>query len=117
MQWGALGKLKAAASAFYRKKEEGKPSPFLAGILAAQDSEIVEVWEENVPVFRMFCELQTQWNQVSGGTGSARTGLNYLVVFALLDRMELSKEDYQNMFDDVRVLEVAALEEMNSSQG
>lgn len=117
MHRGAIGKLKAAARAFYQKKEEGKASPFLAGIIAAQDSSEVEVWEENVPVFKLFCDLQTQWNIVSGGMGSARTGLNYLVVLALLDRKELSKEDYKNMFEDMQVLEIAALEEMNAAQG
>jgi len=54
---------------------------------------------------------------MSGGAGAARTGLNHLVVLALLDRMELSKEEYWNMYSDVQVLELAALEEMNDSQG
>ena len=117
MHRGAIGKLKAAASAFYQKQDEGKPSPFLAGIVAAQESGSVEVWEENVPVFLLFCDLQTQWNVVGGAAGSARTGLNYLVVFSMMERMELSKEDFKNMFSDIRVLEIAALQEMNTAQG
>lgn len=58
--------------------------------------------------------LQTQW--YVGGMGS-RTGLNYLVVFAMLDRLNLSESDRELMFSDIRILESAALKEMNKGSG
>ena len=39
-------------------------------------------------------------------------GLNYSVLFSFLDRFTSSKEEWSQMFDDIRVMELAALEEM-----
>ena len=111
-----LGKLKAAAAAFYSRIPSDAELE-KTGYTREDFDQECEVWEENVPVFQLFCGLQTQWHVMSGGAGAARTGLNHLVVLALLDRMELSKEEYWNMYSDVQVLELAALEEMNDSQG
>ncbi len=37
------------------------------------------------------------------------TGLDYNCLFHQLDRMELSRLDYDLLFDDIRVMESAAL--------
>ena len=72
----------------------------------AQD---VAVFPENWAAVEIFEQLGTQWYVGAGG----RTGLNYLTVFAMLDRSGLSKQDAEQMFDDLRVMEYAALDEMN----
>lgn len=42
-----------------------------------------------------------------------RVGLKYLVLFAKLDRMRLSADDYSQFEDDIRTMEHAALSAMN----
>lgn len=69
------------------------------------------MWPENWPAFQLFVKLQTQW--LTGVNG--RTGLNYSSLFPLIDRLKLSDSEYENLFDDIRVLELAALEEMNQT--
>ena len=54
--------------------------------------------------------METQWEHGFNG----RTGMRYLVLFALMDRMKLSDADYEALFADIRVMELAALKEMNS---
>lgn len=41
------------------------------------------------------------------------TGLDYSPLFVLMDKRGLSGEAWQQLFDDVRVIESAALVEMN----
>lgn len=72
-----------------------------------------EVWPENWPAFNLFCRLQTQWHYASGGMGATATGLNYLVLLALMDRMNLDADEHDQLFSDVQTLERTALVEMN----
>ena len=110
MHRGARFKLIAAASAQYAKPLE------IAEGFTAEDYETddVEVWPENWPAFRLFCTVQTQWRHASGGTGAAATGLDYAALLAVMARMKLADEDHDALFDDVQVLERAALEAMNA---
>lgn len=43
---------------------------------------------------------------------NGRTGLRYEALYPLLDRLTDSQEQWAQMFDDVRVLEYAALDQM-----
>ena len=43
------------------------------------------------------------------------TGLDYTVLFRLLDQHGLSKEEWSLGFDDIRIMESAALETMRQS--
>jgi hypothetical protein len=70
---------------------------------------VVEVWPENHAVFMLFVLLQTQWRTGMGGP----IGLDYMVLFHELDRMELSKPDYDNTLADIRLMESAALTEIH----
>jgi len=73
------------------------------------DEEPVEIWPENMPSINLFFTLSTQWIMGPGGA----TGLNYIPLFHRMDRMNLSEQDYEWMFDDIRVIEAAALTAMN----
>lgn len=75
-----------------------------------KEPEIVEVWPENWPAFNLFCTVQTQWHVGAAGA----TGLNYLVLLALMARMKLSDADHDELFDDVQTLERAALAAMQT---
>jgi hypothetical protein len=104
-----LGKLKKAAHAAYFQA----PSGGIAGGLfdaADYDLDHVELWPENWPAWRLFSRLATQWRIAMNGP----TGLDYQPLMRLLDLEDLGPADWQDRFDDVRVLEAAALEQMRS---
>lgn len=106
----ALGKLEAAAAAFY------ETIPEIAEGFTREDyeSDPVDVWPENWPVVQLFLRLATQWRV--GGMGS-KTGLDYLVVYATLDKLKLTENECEHYFADIQVLEIAALKEMNKGSG
>lgn len=71
----------------------------------------MNVWPENWRAFGLFASLQTQWR--TGGMGGV-TGLDYNVLFHKMDRMKLSAEEYEQLEDDVRTMELAALGVINA---
>jgi len=73
------------------------------------ETDPVELWPENQPAFDLFCMVQTQWRIGMNGA----TGLDYSPLFVLMDNRGLGGEAWQQLFDDVRVIESAALAEMN----
>ena len=81
-------------------------NPFLRGVIASQ-SQAVEVWPENWPVFEVFSRVGTQWNVSMGGP----TGLRYEAIYPLIDRM-CGRDDWLQMFDDLQTMERAALDVM-----
>ena len=59
----------------------------------------------------LFCDIQTQWR--SGGAGLI--GLDYNVLFKKLDRMSLAPAEYDQLENDIRTMEHAALAAMNET--
>lgn len=75
------------------------------------ESDPVEVWPENWPVVQLFDRLGTQWRVGLSGP----TGLDYDTLFALIDRSGYTGAAWWQMFDDICVMERAALETMSES--
>jgi hypothetical protein len=74
------------------------------------DDDAFEVWPENWPAFQIFTELQTQWRVGLNG----RTGLDYCAVFRVLDETPgLTPQQRRQHYDDIRVMELAALAQLN----
>lgn len=71
----------------------------------------MDVWPENWAAFSLFASLQTQWRTGMGGP----TGLDYNVLFRKMDRMNLSPPDYDELEEDIRVLELEALSTMSAN--
>lgn len=65
----------------------------------------VDCWPENWPAFRVFESVANQWRCSAGGVIS----LDYGPLFHRMDRLKLSEDDFEEMFNDVRHLESAAL--------
>ena len=70
-----------------------------------------EVWDENWEIVMMFLRMQTQWNATMGGY----SGLKYEVLRWLCDLY--SVEDPRAMLEGIQVMESAALQELNKSDG
>jgi len=70
----------------------------------------VELWEENVQSFNFFADVcATQWRVGMSGY----TGLDYTAVLACIRQLRLPRNQAEIMFDDVRLMERAALKAMN----
>lgn len=69
----------------------------------------VQVWPDNWQAYRLFGRMQTQWR--TGGMGGA-TGLDYNVLFRMMDRMGLAPEEYDALESDILLMELTALEVM-----
>lgn len=86
----------------------------IAGVtLADYELESVVVWPENVQAYSLFCDLQTQWRVGMSGP----TGLDYGVMYRMIDRMKLSDADAEDLDYDVRAMESEALSAMHKKAG
>lgn len=74
-----------------------------------EPAEIVKVWSINWDVFLLFRRLKTQWRTSFNGL----YGLDYNVLFHMLDRMELQPERYLEMENDIRIMESSVLQYFN----
>jgi len=74
-----------------------------------------EVWPENMPAIHLLSFLSTQWRvmPVGGKVGCIYTGLDYNVMYRKMDRMKLSESEYDNLEDDMRVIESEAMTILN----
>lgn len=68
------------------------------------------MWPDNWRAWQLFCQLGGQWRTGLGGAFA----LDYTPLLMLLDRMRLDDATWQALFDDVRVLEGAALTAMRN---
>ena len=105
-------KLSEAGAALYAKEGAAPANAFLAALAAHQAEQCVEVWPENWRAFVLFSRVQTQWNMAMGGP----TGLRYEAIYPLLDREAQDAEDWSHLFDDLQVLEGAALKQMSDNR-
>lgn len=67
----------------------------------------VEVWPENWRAWQIFELFTTQWRR-AGMTG-VRVGLDYAPIFMHLDYLGLTRQERDELFDDIRYLESEAL--------
>jgi Phage related hypothetical protein (DUF1799) len=80
-------------------------------IKASGASDDVEIWPENWGTFVLFSRIRTQWRVGFAGP----TGLDYGVLFTLIDRMGLDADKSDQLFEDIRVMEQAALSAMQET--
>lgn len=83
-----------------------------AGFVPADyETDDVEVWPENWPAWQLFIEVSGQWRMSMNGP----VALDYVPLFARMDRMRLADAEWQHLFEDVRVIEAAALAEIRKT--
>ena len=74
-----------------------------------KESVSIEVWPENWPTFQFFARIGTRWAHGMAGP----VGLNWPAIYPLMDRLELEPDAWQDLLDDLEVMEQAALEVMH----
>lgn len=65
----------------------------------------VDIWPDNVRAYNLFQGLRTQWRVGMGGP----VGIDFLVAYRRMDRMNLSPEEYDCLDSDLQVMEGEAL--------
>ncbi len=63
------------------------------------------MWPENWQAFNLFARLSSQWFVGMAGA----TGLRYEAMYPLLDRAASSPQEWDELFEDIRSMEQAAL--------
>ena len=81
----------------------------MAGLTRDDVATSIEVWPEHVRVLNLFQGLRTQWRVGMGGP----TGLDYLVAYHRMDRMDLSPVEYDQLDQDLQIMEATALQVMH----
>lgn len=74
------------------------------------DTDVIEVWEENAASWDVFSQLSTQWRIGMNGP----TGLDYNAALAVINFSQHT--DKKQLFEDVRTMERAALEQMSDNR-
>ena len=76
------------------------------------DGGVLEVWPENWPAVSLFMDCATQWRVSMSGA----YGLDYQAVKAVMDIRGISGADAAAVFDDILILESAALNAMREGE-
>ncbi|WP_292041438.1 DUF1799 domain-containing protein [Massilia sp. UBA6681] len=67
-----------------------------------------DIWPENLQAYELFSALRTQWRVGMAGA----TGLDYNAVPTVLRLQGVPRADWSQLFEDIRVMESAALPAM-----
>jgi hypothetical protein len=68
-----------------------------------------EVWPDNWPAINIYCAMRTQWNVGPAGP----VGLNYASLGEVWRRLKVPPSDRDQAFQDLQVMEAAALNHMH----
>lgn len=77
------------------------------------DERPFEVWPENMEAVELFCVLANQWRAIAGFAAVRFLGLDYAAVEAVMRMRNVRQKDRARLFSDIRVMEAAALGELN----
>lgn len=94
-----------AARAAYSKDDQVYAA---FGLQPGDYDDAFEVWPDNWRAWSLYVELSGQWRVGFGG----RYALDYVALFARMERLRLADAEWEALFADVRVIERATLEEM-----
>lgn len=81
-----------------------------------REPENIEPLPENARASAVFYALATQWRVVSGMAGERATGIDYASLPAVMDMLNIRAKYRRDTFERLRVIENAALEEMNRTR-
>ncbi len=76
---------------------------------ADYEDDFFDVWPENWPACCLFLDIGNQWRTDMRGP----VAFDYGVLFQRMDRMNLSDDEYEQMFQEFRGIERGALAEIH----
>lgn len=82
------------------------------GFEASDFEQEVGIWPDNWEAFEVFAAMQTQWRVSMAGP----VGLDYNALEPVMRLRGIAKRDRGEVFDAVRVMELAALEVMRAKK-
>lgn len=91
------------------KQDDGGLLASIAEVIGSADPEVVGVWIENWPIKQVFAAMLSQWNVGMNGA----IGLRYEALPLVLELHCIEAEQRREVFDGLRVMERAAVEEIN----
>ena len=68
------------------------------------------MWPDNEQALHLFSRVGTRW--VFPAMGGPPIGLRWEAIYPLMDRLQLSPEDWNQLHEDLMVMEPAAIEMM-----
>ncbi|WP_460481237.1 DUF1799 domain-containing protein [Comamonas humi] len=74
------------------------------------ETEVLEVWPDNERALAIFDNVGTRW--LFPSMGGSPIGLRWEAIYPLMDRLNLSNDDWNSLHDDLMVMEVEALKTM-----
>lgn len=77
-----------------------------------EDTSITEIWPENMLPFQVFNEISSQWRVGMNGP----TALDQNFAFSYMDRMGLKYKKQLEVIRAIKVMESAALGQINKSR-
>lgn len=90
---------------------DAPPADALGELVKIRAADDYEVFPENARAVRVFFRLHSCWVVLSDFNGSRYHGMDYARVKAALELMG-EHEALQALFEDLQIMEVAALEEL-----
>lgn len=82
-----------------------------------EEAQAFEVWPENMPSVRFFSIVSGQWRALAGFAGSRFIGLDYAAVESSMNMHGIKHKQRPRIFEDLRVMEDAALPLLNRRSG
>ena len=74
-----------------------------------KEEEVIMVWNESWPAFRLFLDLETQWRTVATLAGYFHVGLDYVAAAVLLDLRFSKRRRRREIMSDLQAMEAEAL--------
>ena len=98
----------------YRPGATAKEAAALGLTLEEASGPPIEVLPDTMRSVLVFDDLGSQW--IYAGAGGVPTGIVYASIEPVLRVRRIAAEDWPEVFDDIRVMEAAALQEMHEQQ-
>lgn len=96
----------------YRKKPTAAQAASFGLTVEEASGSSIEIWPDNVLAFNVFVCMGTQWLVGPGGP----YGLNYASLHEIWRRTKVPPNMRDQVFDDLRTMEDAALEEIRKTE-
>lgn len=121
-QWGAPGKLRAAAEHWVADRFGGRDEldddleiMGLSDQVKRNTDAPFIVWLENAPIVKAFLALESCWGWGQMMDGTERMTLYPERIKSTLELLSIKRRDWETVFDGLKVMELAALKKLHTT--